>query len=306
MQKSPNTSNRVIMVRPQHFGFNSETADSNSFQQQIGMDKITESAMLEFENTVALLQAFGLDVTVFDSPGAVTPDAVFPNNWISMHEDGKVVLYPMMAENRRAERNVVIVDFLKEHYDVTEIIDLTAYEKEQKFLEGTGSIVFDHEYKLAYACLSPRTNEEVLKDVCRKLQYNYLIFEAGDLQGKSIYHTNVVMNIGSGYSIICLDCIENAMERSFITENLKKSNKEIIGISFDQLQHFAGNMLEVQNQQGEKFLVMSSTAYRCMNEEQLDKIKSFVRPLVTDIPVIEQIGGGSIRCMLAGNNLPVH
>lgn len=290
----------LLMVEPNDFGFNEETSESNSFQKKSEMNDLKEKAMLEFKNAIDLLSKNGIDVITFPSPeNFKCPDAVFPNNWFSTHQNGQLIIYPMLTLNRRAERNPFIIDYLKNNFEVTEIIDLSKNENENKILEGTGSIVFDHENKLAYACISPRTNENLLDEICKKLNYTPIVFEALDLNGNQIYHTNVVMAIGKKYVVICLDCIENSLEKSMIRQKIKEIGKELIEISISQMNSFAGNMLEVQNSEGKSILVMSQSAFESLNPLQKENLSKYSQLLPIDIKTIETIGGGSARCMMA-------
>jgi hypothetical protein len=290
----------LLMVEPNDFGFNEETSGSNSFQKKSEKNDSKEKALLEFENAIALLRKNGIHVISFPSPkNFKCPDAVFPNNWFSTHQSGQLVIYSMLTLNRRAERNPLIIDYLKNNFEVSEIIDLSTNESENKILEGTGSIVFDHENKLAYACISPRTNENLLDELCKKLNYTPIVFEALDLNGNQIYHTNVVMAIGKKYFVICLDCIENTLEKSMIRQKIKESGKELIEISISQMNSFAGNMLEVQNSAEKSILVMSTTAYNSLSTSQIKILSNYSQLLPIDIKTIETIGGGSARCMMA-------
>lgn len=290
----------LLMVEPNHFGFNEQTSSSNSFQKKKEGADVTINAMKEFQEAVDLFRKNGIQILTFPSPvHSNCPDAVFPNNWFSTHENGTLILYPMLTPNRRSERNQDIILYLQSHFNVSEKLDLSKHEENNEILEGTGSIVFDHENKWAYACISPRTNEKLLDIVCQKLQYTPIVFEATDLSGNPIYHTNVVMGIGKKYVIICLDCIENSMEKAMIKEKIKASNKELIEISQEQMNHFAGNVLEVENNQGEPILILSKTAYESLLPAQKTQLSHYSQLLALEIPTIETIGGGSARCMLA-------
>lgn len=290
----------LLMVEPNDFGFNEETSGSNSFQKKSELNNFKDEALREFENAVQTLRKNGINVLTFPSPeNCKCPDAVFPNNWFSTHSSGQLIIYPMLTINRRAERNPLIIDYLKNNFDVFEILDLSKNENENKILEGTGSIVFDHENKLAYACVSPRTNENLLNEVCKKIHYTPIVFEALDLNGNQIYHTNVVMAIGQKYVVICLDCIENSLEKSMIIQKIKESGKDLIEISITQIYFFAGNMLEVQNSEGKSILIMSETAFKSLNPLQTEILSKYSQLLPINIKTIENIGGGSARCMMA-------
>lgn len=298
MTQSPH---HLILVRPTCFGFNEETAASNSFQKQTDVADANKKVNDEFGNLLAILNENKITFTVFENvKGENTPDAVFPNNWFSTHADGKVVLYPMMAKNRRLERNPLIIDWLKKNYSVSEIIDLTTNEEQNIFLEGTGSIVFDHSNKTAYACESPRTNCRLFEKLCAQLKYTPVSFCAFGPKGEEVYHTNVVMSVGEKFILICLESIENILERKMTMNTLEKSGKKIIPISFTQMNLFAGNMLEVYDSENNLFLLMSTTAFNSLEENQLNELSAFAKILHIPIPTIETLGGGSIRCMLAG------
>jgi hypothetical protein len=296
------------MIRPVNFGFNEETAESNAFQQhdKTGKDSVQESALTEFNNFVTVLKANGVDViTVDDTPEPYTPDSIFPNNWVSFHSNGDIYLYPMQAENRRLERREDIINGLEDKFKVHHIVDLSRFEDEGKFLEGTGSMVLDRENKIAYACLSPRTDRNVLDIFCEQEGYTAVCFDAVDEKGKAIYHTNVMMCIGSKFVVICLDSVPNPHEKVVLTESIKNNGKELIDISFDQMNKFAGNMLEVKNKDGETLIVLSKTAYKSLNDEQKDVLTKFGKLVFSDIGTIEKNGGGSARCMMAEVHLPV-
>ncbi len=241
------------MIRPVQFSFNAETAVNNAFQS--ANDKNAQKiALREFNDLVSVLQGKGVDVTVIDdTPDTYTPDSIFPNNWISFHSDGRVVQYPMYAPNRRFERKAHILETLSSKFIIADQVDLTVYENENVFLEGTGSMVLDRDTKVAYACISPRTDVRVLNDFCLRLGFTPLPFEATDTNGLPIYHTNVMMCVADQFVVICLDAIKNSVERKAIVESIEDCKKERIDISFDQMNHFAGNMLQVENNLGERF-----------------------------------------------------
>jgi hypothetical protein len=300
-------TSHLLMIRPASFGFNEQTAESNAFQQRNpGQQEVQQKALQEFDAFVTLLTSQGLDVTVIeDTAEPHKPDAIFPNNWVSFHENGDVLMYPMQAENRRLERNEAVIRKLEERFKVNHIIDLSRFEVQHKFLEGTGSMVLDRENKIAYACLSPRTDKEVLKTFCEHLQYNAVTFNAIDARQQAIYHTNVMMCVGAKFAVICLDSIQDISERDAIIQSLESTGKEIVAISLDQMNHFAGNMLEVQNKDGQSLLVMSQSAYRSLNPEQIRVLEGLTKIISADLNTIETIGGGSARCMLAEIHLPV-
>lgn len=293
------------MVRPAHFAFNEQTAESNSFQN-IPQDStdIQSKVWAEFDAAVATLRDAGVDVWVIeDTDEVIKPDAIFPNNWISTHEDGTIVLYPMLTANRRAERRIDVVEYLKANNEVKRVLDLSSYESSNQFLEGTGSIVFDHEARIAYACLSPRTHLSVLQRLCTEMGYKSLVFHSTDEQGQDVYHTNVIMGVGKGFVVVCLESVKDENERAFLVNNVIESGKEIIDISFAQVKAFGGNILALSNKEGKQFLALSSSAYFSFTEKQIETIEKYAQLLPISIPTIEIIGGGSVRCMLAQNFL---
>ncbi|HEY8929805.1 MAG TPA: arginine deiminase-related protein [Mucilaginibacter sp.] len=301
------STSHILMIRPVNFGFNEETAGSNAFQNRnAAKDNVNEKARQEFDRMVATLCSNGVDVTVIeDTPEPYTPDSIFPNNWVSFHADGGVFLYPMQAENRRLERREDIISRLENEFSVKHVIDLSRFEHDSKFLEGTGSMVLDRENKIAYACLSPRTSREVLDLFCENAGFTPVAFDAVDEKGKAIYHTNVLMCVGSKFAVICLDSIPNPHERVVVKESLESTQKEIIGISFDQMNHFAGNMLEIRNAEDETLIVMSKAAYDALTSEQRSLLEKYGKLIYSDISTIETNGGGSARCMMAEVHLPL-
>ena len=295
-------TNHILLVKPAHFTFNKETAGSNAFQNLLNEKEefIKQKVLLEFENFASTLRSKGVQVTVVeDTPMPVKPDAVFPNNWASFHEDGTIVLYPMFAPNRRLERRQDIIDLLKKDFIVTSVIDLSRFESENKFLEGTGSIVFDHLHKTAYACLSPRTDKDLFIETCRQLNYKPVYFIADDAQGKQIYHTNVMMCIAEKFAVICLASITDKKEKEAVIKALTDSGHELVDISFEQMNKFAGNMLEIKDKQEKKMLAMSKSAYDSLTPDQRKQIEKSCELLPLPIHTIETIGGGSARCMMA-------
>jgi len=301
------STSHILMIRPVNFGFNEETAASNAFQKRNAeKGDANEHARQEFDGMVTILRENGVDVTVIDdTPDPYTPDSIFPNNWVSFHQDGTIFLYPMQAENRRLERREDIIAQLEDCFHVRHIIDLSRFEAENKFLEGTGSMVLDRINKIAYACISPRTDREVLALFCERAGYKEVSFRAFDEYHMAIYHTNVLMCIGSGFAVICLDSITGDDEKNAITAILKLTHKEIISISFDQMNRFAGNMLEVKNTSGETLIVMSQNAFNALESEQKGALGKFGKLIYVNINTIETNGGGSARCMMAEIHLPV-
>lgn len=294
------------MIRPVKFGFNEQTAGSNAFQAKQQSDNIEDNALIEFNNFANLLRQNDVDVIVIeDTPEPHTPDSIFPNNWVSFHNDGNIFLYPMQAENRRLERREDIISDLEDRFKVHHIVDMSRYEHEGKFLEGTGSMVLDRVNKIAYACISPRTDKEVLTVFCEQAGYKAICFDAIDAHGKAIYHTNVLMCIGNHFAVICLNSIANPHERVVVTESLKSTQKEIIDISFEQMNQFAGNMLELRNKKGEPLIVMSQNAFKSLTERQKTTLEKHGKLVYSDINTIEVNGGGSARCMIAEVHLPL-
>ncbi len=296
------TSN-LMMVRPASFQFNHETAVSNAFQKSLeGLTEteIKQKAIEEFDAYVETLRANNINVTVIqDTDEPAKPDAIFPNNWISMHENGTVFLYPMNTENRRLEIRPEILEELKTNFVINKVNDLTAAVNEYKFLEGTGSIIFDHLHKIAYACLSPRTDKDLFVNYCQNIQYEPVYFYSSDEQDNLLYHTNVMLTIGDTFAVICLESIKDKSEQNFVKNRLESTGHEIIDITFAQMNAFAGNMLQVQNTNGKTFLVMSATSFKSLSAEQIAQIEKHTTILSVEIPTIETIGGGSARCMLA-------
>lgn len=295
------------MIRPVNFAFNRETASSNSFQKQndINQEALNSSAQECFDELVAQLRLRDINVHVFDDTAEpYTPDSIFPNNWISTHHSGKVMIYPLEAPNRRAERRQDILDFLKKNYDFHVLLDLTHFEMDGKYLEGTGSIVLDRINRIAYACLSSRTHLEVLKAWQKVIDYELVTFEAFDKAGVPVYHTNVVMSMGDTFCVICLDAITDPDQRLNVKQKLESSGKTIMEITMDQMSAFAGNMLLVKNKKDKNFLVMSDRAYESLTRKQIDTMDYFAEILHTDLGYIETVGGGSARCMIAEIHLP--
>lgn len=290
----------ILMIEPCSFGFNEETAANNYFQQKMKIENIQERALAEFNSFVEKLRLHGIDVQVVkDTPEPLTPDSIFPNNWISFHHEGKIVLYPMFAVNRRAERKQTVLDAVHKIISVNEVIDLTHFEEIGLYLEGTGSMVLDREDKIAYACLSDRTDTEVLKAFCRSLGYKAVWFHAADRDGHEIYHTNVMMCIGDQFAVVCLGAVPNDEERERLVDSIVASKKILVEIDFTQMEHFCGNMLQINNTNEEKFLVMSSQAFNHLRADQISKLAPFNVIIHSPLDTIEAIGGGSARCMLA-------
>ena len=303
------TSN-ILMIRPASFRMNEETAVNNYFQSETQLDPrmVVGAAQREFDEFVALLRKNGVNVIVVeDIKENDTPDALFPNNWISMHEDGKVGLYPMFAENRRRERREDILDVLEENgFEISEVIDYSSAEEEEVFLEGTGSLILDRENGIAYCALSDRANEELLIEFCEDFEYTPIIFgayQSTDNKRLPIYHTNVMMCVADRFAVICLDSIDDKKERKAVKEQLKSNGKTIVAITEKQMHEFAGNMLQVKATNGPA-LVMSDRAYRSLQPDQIKTLESFCPIIHPKLDIIETCGGGSARCMMAEIFLP--
>lgn len=303
------TTDHVLMVRPAHFAFNEETAANNAFQSRDGRldpEQMRQQAMQEFDGFVEQLRAAGVQVTVAkDSATPIKPDAVFPNNWVTFHQEGLVITYPMFAPTRRRERRRQIIDqVLKEGFHADRRLNFEFNEKRDRFLEGTGSIIFDHAHRLAYACLSPRTDEQLLTDLCQEIGYQPVVFHSTDANGQAVYHTNVMMALGETFVVICLESVRDQSEREMLERQFIAAGKEIVAISLAQMNAFAGNMLQVRTTAGKTLLVMSTTAYQALTPEQITTLEQHTQLLHVPITTIETYGGGSARCMMAEVFLP--
>lgn len=295
-------ANKILMVRPVSFGYNPQTAESNAFQVEVDLseEEIQSNALKEFNSMVENLENFGIKVLVADdTKEPYTPDSVFPNNWFSTHLDGTLCFYPMEAIARRSERNPKIIEQIKKEVSPKQVLDFSNYEEENKFLEGTGSLILDHKNKIAYASISSRTNADVLDDWSKALGFEIVKFHSFDENGKAIYHTNVMMCLGDNFVVICMDSITGENERENLIKKFEETKKEIIDISFEQMSNFAGNMLLLENKDKEKILVMSETARKSLEKDQIDKIENHAKMASFDIDIIERCGGGSVRCMIA-------
>ncbi|QTV05420.1 citrulline utilization hydrolase CtlX [Faecalibacter bovis] len=309
--KKQQYTNTILMVEPVNFNYNPQTAVNNYFQNEADeqAEIVQNQALEEFKNMVSALRSKGVNViTIKDTQNPHTPDSIFPNNWISFHEDGTVVQYPMYAENRRLERREEdVLSLLEEKgFNIIDVLDFTTAEEEEIYLEGTGSIILDRQNDIAYAAISQRTDEELFIEFCEELEYSPMIFTANQtVDGKRlpIYHTNVMMCIADEYAVICLSTIDDKKERKYVVENLKDTGKEIIAITEEQMHQFAGNMLQVGGL-GQKYLVMSQTAFNSLTTEQIAAIEKYNPILPVKIDMIEKLGGGSARCMMAEIFLP--
>ncbi len=296
-------TNHVLMVRPVGFGYNEETAANNLFQrndESLSAEDIQQRAEKEFDALVDKLTAAGVDVIVVeDNKEPHTPDAVFPNNWVTFHQRGMVATYPMFSYKRRQERREDIINEVSERFGFRDRIHFEHLEAQNRFLEGTGSLLLDRLNKLAYACLSERTHREALKEFCKWLNYKEISFTAVDANGAKIYHTNVMMALGEHLAVICLESIPDENERKTVINSLRETGREIIDITFDQMHAFAGNMLQVSGKDGQSFMVMSQAARDSLTPEQVAQIEKHTTILSSPIPTIETYGGGSVRCMMA-------
>ena len=309
LEKESQLASAVLMVRPVNFFSNPLTAPSNRFQGKLNAtrDEQQDAAGTEFEGLVSALRNAGITVIVIDdSAEPETPDAIFPNNWISTHADGTVVLYPMEAINRRTERRDDIVDALSttQGFKVSRVIDLSPHENSGRYLEGTGSLVLDRVKRIAYACLSSRTHLDALGDFAQQLDYDVVAFEATDRDGAPIYHTNVMMSVGEDLAIICEESIRDEEQRAAVRKSLEMSGHAIISLSYAQMESFAGNMLELKSNTGERVLAMSGQAAASLSDEQRNIIEKGATIVSAPIDNIEKSAGGSVRCMLAEIHLP--
>jgi hypothetical protein len=292
----------ILMVRPASFGYNEETARNNYFQSPSANDagSLQQQALAEFDKMVELIRERGIEVVVVDDTKEPSkPDAIFPNNWLSTSPDGIISVFPMYAANRRTEKRVDIVEQLSKNYAVRDMQDWTEYEADGRFLEGTGSMVIDHENKMIYAAISERTNMAVLEKYASANGFQAIVFIATDKKGRPVYHTNVVMTLGDRFAILCEESIAEEWELIAIRQLLVSTGHTIIPITLDQMHCFAGNMLQLQNKNGEKFLVLSQTAFESLTKEQRILLGSFSKLLPVSIPTIEEVEGGSARCMIA-------
>ena len=305
------TTNTIVMIRPVNFRMNEQTAVNNFYQEEIELKNslINKKAQQEFDVYVAKLRSFGIQVVVVsDNNEFDTPDSIFPNNWISFHENGVVSIYPMFAENRRLERREDILTKLEnEGFLIENVIDYTSAEEEEVFLEGTGSMILDRENRKAYCALSPRADEDLFIEFCEDFEYTPVIFTANQtIKGSRvpIYHTNVMMCVAETFTIICLDAIDDKKERKNVIKHLKENKKQIITISEQQVNNFAGNMLQVKGKDDERFLIMSLAAFNSLTKSQIKQIEDHCKIITSSLETIETCGGGSARCMMAEVFLP--
>jgi len=296
------SSDTILMIRPASFGFNTETADNNVFQREdhtTARQAIISASQIEYDYLVMKLRAEGVKViSIADTANPPKTDAVFSNNWISTHADGSLLLYPMFSKVRRLERRDDIVKRLALDYDLTIDESLLRHEAQGKYLESTGSMILDRDHKIIYACLSVRTHADLLNELGEKLGYEVVAFDATDGDGIPYYHTNVIMTLGQHIAIICTECIANQDQKNLVIEKLKSTGKQIIDISRAQVLAYAGNMLEVHGHDKQPLLVMSKSAFDSLSKDQLHIINNHNKIVYCDIPTIEKLGGGSVRCMM--------
>lgn len=292
----------ILMIRPARFSYNPETAMTNHFQQSIDLpsEELQQRASAEFEAMVELLRNHDINVVVIDDTlNPFKPDAIFPNNWISTNAAGTVSVFPMQAASRRLEKRDDIVDALKKQFVVKDVQNWSEFENDEQFLEGTGSMVIDHDHRIIYACLSPRTHQSVVEKFAKANGYRAITFTAHDENGKEIYHTNVMMCIGEGFAVLCPKAITDHTERVAVAQLLEATGHENIYITHQQMNAFAGNMLQVKNRQGKRFIAMSQTAFDGLEEEQRARLAQHGELLPVRVSIIEQVEGGSVRCMMA-------
>lgn len=300
----PSITDTIIMVEPVHFGFNLQTAKTNPFQQSLegSAESIQNRALAEFWAMVQTIKQHGITVlTLLSRKDEVTPDSVFPNNWFSHHQDGKLIFYPMLTPNRRAERQTAELQKLLRAAGVpiTQVIDLSGDEGSNQILEGTGSLVLDRKNKLAFAMESPRTSPKEFEKWCELMEYKGVFFNAYDAKSFPIYHTNVMMNIGQHFAVVCLESIKNSAEQALVARTLELADKEILAITIDQMYHFCGNIIQVMSETGAPKIIMSQSAFEHFTPKQMDRLEAHGDVVPVAIPTIEQTGGGSARCMIA-------
>jgi hypothetical protein len=304
-------TNHIMMIRPANFGFNDQTATNNAFQSTDVIkdpEQLKKVAKQEFDQMVSLFRSKGIDVLVIeDTATPIKPDAVFPNNWISFHENGTLITYPMYAPNRRIERREDIIQTIESKFEIKNRYSFEFYEDEDQplFLEGTGSMIFDRPNGIVYACLSERTDATLIDKFNVLMGTQSVVFRSLDRNGGEVYHTNVMMALGEDFVVICMDSIPNEKSKQVLIETFEKTGKEIIEITMSQMESFAGNMLEVKGKDGQRYLCMSQTAFDSLTELQKSKLAKLTNLLPVSIPNIEKFGGGSVRCMMAEIFLPL-
>ena len=294
------TAKKILMVRPALFAYNEQTAKNNYFQKELSYSNLNEKALQEFDNFVDVLRSNKIEVIVVqDTIDPHTPDSIFPNNWFSTHSTGELILYPMFAENRRFERKMQVLETIEEHFRAHKVIDLTEWENRNRFLEGTGSLILDHNNRIVYACRSERTDDIVFEEFYTKMNFEPELFNAYDENNQIIYHTNVMMSIGNSIAVICAESIVEEKRRTCILNRLRNSKKEVIEISFEQMRCFCANIIEVRNWENENYLIMSETAKRAFTIEQKGVLEKYCKIISAPLNSIEETGGGSARCMIA-------
>lgn len=308
----PQATNTILMIRPVAFRMNEQTAINNYYQKVLDNvlpSTVQAKALAEFDSFVTKLKAIGVNVIVIeDTLEPSTPDSIFPNNWISFHQNGNIGLYPMFAVNRRLERREEVLDILEQNgFQINDIIDYTSAEAENIFLEGTGSLVLDRVYRKAYCALSPRADEDLLYEFCEDFEYTPVEFKAYQTvnnKREAIYHTNVMMCIAPKFAVVCLDCIDDKKERKNLISHLKQDEKEIIAITEAQVNNFAGNMLSLYGKNKKEYIIMSESAFKSLTSQQKSAIEKHATILYSNVDTIEACGGGSVRCMMAEVFLP--
>lgn len=295
----PVTASHVLLVRPALFGYNAETAGSNSFQNSVVSNDTHAAALREFDAFTEILNSNKIGLTVYQSGDLDAPDALFPNNWFASMPDGQLFLFPMMAPNRRRERSPKAISFLHEKFDFNDTIDLSVSESVGRFLEGTGSIVFEHRKRIAFAAISPRTDRGLFEDLCQMTGYHPVIFNSVDAGGLPVYHTNVVLHIGNQYALFCAESLPDTHEQKMVTACLHDCGLEVVTFTRNQMDQYCGNMLQVLTINGDPVTLCSKQAFLALNTQQRMSIEKYSRFVVADIPTIETVGGGSLRCMLA-------
>ena len=305
MSRGSQTSNSVLLVRPASFGFHAEAAASNAFANSADGD-VQAKALAEFEGLARRLSQARVNTLILeDTPDPPKPDAVFPNNWVSFHSDGTIVLYPMATASRRLERNLDAMTSLlsSSGFEVRRVIDLTAHEQQERFLEGTGSLILDRPRRQAYASLSMRTDRDAIVEFDERLDYSTLAFDAADASGRPIYHTNVLMSLGTCFAILCTEAVAPGA-RAALTAELEASGRTLIEVDYQQMNRFACNLIELKNRDGDPVIALSSAALEAFRPEQVRMLESFGELAAVAIPTIEGVGGGSVRCMIADIHLP--
>lgn len=295
------TASKVFMVKPLRFGANTRTDDGGAFRKAVSVPDAQTGALREFMSFISLLKANGVDVVVAeDTVLPHTSDSIFPGDWFSAHSEGTLVLYPMASPNRRSERKSEFIDVLRKNFDIRRVVDLTHWEEDELYLEGTGSMVLDRDARVAYVCRSSRSSEKVSADFCKQMGYTQVVFDAVGPQGKPVLHTDTMMSIGSEYAFVCMDAIKSAADREAVASSLQRAGKRVIAITPEQMSGFLGDVRELHNAAGRRFLVMSGRARKCLLPAQVRELGASYRILSPELDTIEEIGGGSAGSMMAG------